>query len=253
MAQKTKKKRVDQQLLEREMVDSLPLAQALIMAGEVWNNDRRVEKAGQLLPIDAPLHLKGKGHPWVSRGGIKLAHGLKYFDWKVENAVGLDVGSSTGGFTDVLLQSGADRVYAVDSGTNQMAWKLRQDDRVILYEQLSARLLTKEHIPEEVDIVVCDVSFISITKLLEIPLSFAKNGGHLLALVKPQFEAHKDEVEKGGIVRDPEVRKRVCSEVGDWLETLGWRVTGLEKSPITGHDGNVEFLLAAEKMGLPAS
>lgn len=249
MAQKIKKKRVDQQLVEREIVDSLALAQALIMAGEVWNKDRRIEKAGQLLPIDAPLHLKGKGHPWVSRGGIKLAHGLKYFGWTVDNAIGLDVGSSTGGFTDVLLQSGADRVYAVDSGTNQMAWKLRQDDRVILYEQLSARLLTKDHIPEDVDIVVCDVSFISITKLLEIPLSFAKKGGRLLALVKPQFEARKEEVEKGGIVRDPEVRQRVCSEVKAWLEGLGWHVIGLEKSPITGHDGNVEFLLAAEKIG----
>ncbi|AEI36937.1 MAG: TlyA family RNA methyltransferase [Zymomonas mobilis subsp. pomaceae] len=247
MANKTKKKRVDQLLVERGLVENTILAQALLMAGHVWSEDRRIEKAGQILSVEAPLRLKGKEHPWVSRGGVKLAHGLKYFGWKVEDYAALDVGSSTGGFTDVLLQSGARRVYAVDSGTNQLAWKLRQDPRVVVYEQLSARLLTAEHIPEAIDLVVCDVSFISLTKILEKALSFAKIGGKLLALIKPQFEAGRDEVAKGGIVRDPDVHKRVCLEVTAWLEGLGWHSLGIERSPITGHDGNIEFLIAAEK------
>jgi 23S rRNA (cytidine1920-2'-O)/16S rRNA (cytidine1409-2'-O)-methyltransferase len=183
----------------------------------------------------------------VSRGGIKLAHALDHFGWDVAGAVAIDVGSSTGGFTDVLLTKGAARVYAVDSGTNQLAWKLRQDSRVIVHEQTSARLLTEAHIPEPIDLIVCDASFIGLAKVLEAPLRFARPGARLLALIKPQFEAGRDEVGKGGVVRDPEVHARVCREVADWIAGRGWAVEGVVESPITGPEGNVEFLIAAHK------
>ena len=159
----------------------------------------------------------------------------------------MDVGSSTGGFTDVLLTRGAVRVYAVDSGTNQLAWKLRQDDRVVVLEQLSARLLTPAHVPEPVDLIVCDASFIGLAKVLEVPLSFAASAARLMALIKPQFEAGRDEVGKGGVVRDPAVHQRVCAEVQSWAEAQGWAVQGVVQSPITGPEGNIEFLIAAAR------
>jgi 23S rRNA (cytidine1920-2'-O)/16S rRNA (cytidine1409-2'-O)-methyltransferase len=197
---------------------------------------------------DAELLVKGRDHPWVSRGGVKLAHGLEHFRWDVTGAVAIDVGSSTGGFTDVLLTRGAARVYAVDSGTNQLAWKLRQDPRVVVLEQLSARLLTAEHIPEPVDLIVCDASFIGLAKVLERPLEFAAPVCRLLALIKPQFEAGKAEVGKGGVVRDAAVHARVCDEVAAWLAAQpGWRVLGVVPSPITGPEGNVEFLIAGAR------
>jgi 23S rRNA (cytidine1920-2'-O)/16S rRNA (cytidine1409-2'-O)-methyltransferase len=161
--------------------------------------------------------------------------------------VALDVGSSTGGFTDVLLSRGAAKVFAVDVGTNQLAWKLRQDPRVVVLEQVNARYLTAEHIPEPVDIVTCDASFISLSKVLGTPMKFAKMSARLLALIKPQFEAGRDEVGKGGVVRDPEIHKRVCGAVADWVQSQRWRVVGITESPITGPEGNVEFLLGAEK------
>ena len=181
----------------------------------------------------------------MSRGGVKLAHALAQFGWDVRGAVALDVGSSTGGFTDVLLTNGAARVYAVDSGTNQLAWKLRQDARVIVHEQTNARLLTAAHVPEPIDLIVCDASFIGLAKVLERPLSFAKPDARLIALIKPQFEAGRDEVGKSGVVRDPAVHARVCDEVAGWLRGRGWRVEGVVASPITGPEGNVEFLVAA--------
>ena len=183
----------------------------------------------------------------MSRGGIKLAHGLEHFGWDVTDAVAIDVGSSTGGFTDVLLQKGAARVYAVDSGTNQLAWSLRQDPRVIVHEQTSARILTEAHIPEPVDLIVCDASFIGLAKVLERPLRFAGPSGRLLALIKPQFEAGREEVGKGGVVRDPAVHARVCDEVVAWLSGVGWHVAGVTQSPITGPEGNIEFLVAASR------
>jgi 23S rRNA (cytidine1920-2'-O)/16S rRNA (cytidine1409-2'-O)-methyltransferase len=219
----------------------------LIMAGAVFSGDRKLAKAGDMLAEDAPLEVRGKDHPWVSRGGIKLDHGLTHFGLDVTGAVALDVGSSTGGFTDVLLSRGAARVYAVDVGTNQLAWKLRQDPRVVVLEQTNARYLTTEHVPELVDIVVCDASFISLAKVLEAPLRRAKPGGKLVALVKPQFEAGREEVGKGGVVRDPAVHERVCGEAGEWVVSQGWQVLGLTESPITGPEGNVEFLLGAVK------
>src|SRR5262249_52606826 len=173
---------------------------------------------GQLLAEDAPLELKGKDHPWVSRGGIKLAHGLDHFGWDVTDAVALDVGSSTGGFTDVLLQRGAAKVFAVDVGTNQLAWKLRQDPRVVVHEQTNARYLTAAIVPEPVDFIVCDASFISLAKVLDTVLNFARPGGRLIALIKPQFEAERQEIGKGGVVRDPAVHERVSAAVAAWLE-----------------------------------
>ncbi|MBY0518933.1 MAG: TlyA family RNA methyltransferase, partial [Sphingomonas sp.] len=193
---------------------------------------------------DADIVVKGRDHPWVSRGGIKLAAGLDHFGWDVAGAVAIDVGSSTGGFTDVLLQRGAARVYAVDSGTNQLAWKLRQDPRVVVHEQTSARILTAAHVPEVVDLIVCDASFIALTKVIEVPLTFAKPDARALLLVKPQFEAGRSEVGKGGVVRDPQVHQRVCADVAEWFEARHWRVEGIIPSPITGPEGNVEFLLA---------
>ncbi len=237
--------RVDQLLVDRGLVESRTRAQALIMAGLVFAGDRKVDKPGQAVADDAALTVKGRDHPYVSRGGIKLAHGLDHFGWDVAGATAIDVGSSTGGFTDVLLQRGAARVYAVDSGTNQLAWSLRQDPRVVVHERTSARVLTAAHVPEPVDLVVCDASFIGLAKVLDVPLCFAGPDARLLALVKPQFEAGRGEVGKGGVVRDPAVHARVCAEVADWVAGRGWAVAGVTGSPITGPEGNVEFLLAA--------
>ncbi|HEY6917362.1 MAG TPA: TlyA family RNA methyltransferase, partial [Allosphingosinicella sp.] len=222
-------------------------AQALILAGLVYSGERKIDKAGQALADDAPLEVRGREHPWVSRGGIKLAHALDHFGWDVAGAVGLDVGSSTGGFTDVLLQKGAAKVFAVDVGTNQLAWKLRSDPRVIVHEQTNARYLTPAIVTEPVDIIVCDASFISLAKVLDTALDFAKPGGRLAALVKPQFEAEREEIGKGGVVRDPAVHLRVSQAAADWVESRGWRVEGVTQSPITGPEGNVEFLLGATR------
>ena len=241
------KQRIDQLLVERGLAESRTRAQALIMAGLVFTGERKVAKPGEQLAADAVLEVRGRDHPWVSRGGIKLAHGLDHFAIDPAGAVAIDIGSSTGGFTDVLLSRGAAKVYAVDSGTNQLAWKLRQDDRVIVHEQTSARVLTAAHIPEPVDLVVCDASFIGLVKVLEVPLGFAKPDARLVALIKPQFEAGRDEVGKGGVVRDPAVHARVCDEVAAWLDSAGWAVAGVTESPITGPEGNVEFLIAATK------
>ena len=219
------------------------------MAGAVFCGERKLAKPGDLLKEDAPLEVRGKDHPWVSRGGIKLDHGLTHFGFDVTGAVALDVGSSTGGFTDVLLSRGAAKVYAVDVGTNQLAWKLRQDSRVVVHEQTNARSLDTRIIPEPVDIVVCDASFISLAKVLDTPLTLAKAGAKLVALVKPQFEAGREEVGKGGVVRDPAVHGRVCAEARSWVESQGWSVLAITPSPITGPEGNVEFLLGAVKNG----
>jgi 23S rRNA (cytidine1920-2'-O)/16S rRNA (cytidine1409-2'-O)-methyltransferase len=241
------KARADQLLVDRGLVESRARGQALILGGHVYSGDRKIEKAGQQLVEDALLEVRGRDHPWVSRGGIKLAHGLAHFGWDVTGAVAIDVGSSTGGFTDVLLTNGAARVYAVDSGTNQLAWKLRQDGRVIVHEQTSARILTQAHIPEPIDLIVCDASFIGLAKVLERPMTFAKPQARLLALIKPQFEAGRGEVGKGGVVRDPAIHARVCHEVETWLIESGWAVSGIVQSPITGPEGNVEFLVAAQR------
>lgn len=241
--------RADQLLVSRGLAESRTRAQALIMAGAVFSGERKLSKAGELLAEDAPLEVRGKDHPWVSRGGIKLDHGLTHFGFDVAGALALDVGSSTGGFTDVLLSRGAARVYAVDVGTNQLAWKLRQDPRVVVHEQTNARNLDQNIVPEQVDMIVCDTSFISLAKVLEAPLKLAKPGAKLVALVKPQFEAGREEVGKGGVVRDTVVHERICAAAAEWVAAQGWRVFGITPSPIKGPEGNVEFLLGAEKIG----
>ncbi|MEO8141463.1 MAG: TlyA family RNA methyltransferase [Sphingomicrobium sp.] len=241
--------RADLLLLAQGLAESRTRAQALILAGNVFVEDRRVAKAGDLLPDDATLTVKGRDHPWVSRGGVKLAHGLDHFGFDVTGATALDVGSSTGGFTDVLLTKGAARVYAIDVGTNQLAWKLRSDDRVIVHEQTNARDLTTEIVPEPVDIVVCDASFIGLAKVLDAALDLARPGAQLVALVKPQFEAGRGEVGKGGVVRDPAIHARVCDEAAAWVRSKSWLVLGVETSPITGPEGNIEFLLGAVREG----
>ena len=240
------KSRADQLLVEQGLAESRARAQALILSGNVFAGDRRIAKAGDQISPETALTVKGRDHPWVSRGGVKLAHGLDHFGWDVTGVTAIDVGSSTGGFTDVLLTRGAQHVFAVDSGTNQLAWKLRQDDRVTVLEQTNARHLTTGEIDQSIDIVVCDASFIGLSKVLERPLSLVTQG-RCMALIKPQFEAGRDAVGKGGVVRDPAVHEAVCSAVAAWFTETGWRVEGITPSPITGPEGNVEFLIAAHR------
>ena len=244
---KSAKQRVDQLLVERGLAESRARAQALVLAGLVFSGETKVAKSGQTLPVDAPLDVRGRDHPWVSRGGIKLAHAIEHFGLDPAGATAMDIGSSTGGFTDVLLSNGAEHVFAVDSGTNQLAWKLRQDPRVTVLEQTSARVLTAAMIDRPCNWVVCDASFIGLAKVLDVPLRLAATPCQLVALIKPQFEVGRGEVGKGGVVRDPALHERVCGEVREWLESAGWQVQGIETSPITGPEGNVEFLIAARR------
>ena len=239
--------RADQLLVERGLVESRARGQALILAGLVFVGERKLEKAGQPLAPDAAIEVRGRDHPWVSRGGIKLAHALDHFGLEPAGVTAMDIGSSTGGFTDVLLSRGAERVFAVDSGTNQLAWTLRQDPRVTVLEQTSARVLTPELIDAPVTWVVCDASFIGLAKVLEVPLRLAQPTCQLVALIKPQFEVGRAEVGKGGVVRDPALHARVCGEVREWLESGSWGVQGIAQSPITGPEGNVEFLISARR------
>jgi 23S rRNA (cytidine1920-2'-O)/16S rRNA (cytidine1409-2'-O)-methyltransferase len=245
---KAQKRRVDQLLVERGLAESRARAQALVMAGLVFAGETKIDKPGHQMPENAPLDVRGRDHPWVSRGGIKLAHALEHFGLDPAGAVAMDIGSSTGGFTDVLLTHGAAHVFAVDSGTNQLAWKLREDPRVTVLEQTSARILTPALIDRPCNWVVCDASFISLAKVLEVPLQLAATPCQLVALIKPQFEVGREEVGKGGVVRDPALHARVCDEVRAWLEGLGWEVQGIATSPITGPQGNVEFLIAARRI-----
>ena len=241
------KQRLDQLLVARGLAESRTRAQALVMAGLVFSGETKLAKPGQQLAEDAALEVRGRDHPWVSRGGIKLAHAIEHFSLDPAGATAIDVGSSTGGFTDVLLSKGAAHVFAVDSGTSQLAWKLRQDPRVTVLEQTSARILTSEQIDRPCDWIVCDASFISLSKVLERPMELAAPQCRLVALIKPQFEVGRDEVGKGGVVRDPALHARVCDETRDWLEGTGWTVQGIVESPITGPEGNVEFLVSASR------
>ncbi|WP_133365544.1 TlyA family RNA methyltransferase [Qipengyuania sediminis] len=239
------KRRLDQLLADRGLAESRTRAQALVMAGVVYSGETKLDKPGQQIAADAALEVRGRDHPWVSRGGIKLAHALDHFALDPAGAVAMDIGSSTGGFTDVLLQRGAAHVFAVDSGTNQLAWKLRQDPRVTVLERTSARVLTPDLIDQACDWVVCDASFISLAKVLERPLELAAPQCRLVALIKPQFEVSREEVGKGGVVRDPALHARVCEVVRGWVESRGFAVQGIVESPITGPEGNIEFLISA--------
>lgn len=241
------KRRIDQLLVERGLAESRARAQALVMAGLVFVAERRIDKPGQQLAEDCLLEVKGRDHPWVGRGGVKLDHAIRHFGLDATGAVAMDIGSSTGGFTEVLLSHGADHVFAVDVGTNQLAWKLRQDPRVTVLEQTNARALTPQLIDRPCNWVVCDASFIGLSKVLEVPLQLAAPQARLVALIKPQFEVRREEVGKGGIIRDPALHTRVCEEVCDWLTGLGWSIDDLAPSPITGSEGNVEFLVSASR------
>jgi 23S rRNA (cytidine1920-2'-O)/16S rRNA (cytidine1409-2'-O)-methyltransferase len=244
------KQRVDQLLVERGLAESRTKAQALILAGLVYAGDRRIDKAGDRLAAEAALAVKGRDHPWVSRGGVKLAHALDHFGIDVSGRIALDIGASTGGFTDVLLARGARRVYAVDVGHGQLAWKLRQDPRVVVRERMNARALTRKQIPEAVEIITCDASFIGLTTVLAAPLTLAAAHAALVALVKPQFEAGRESVGKGGVVRDPAVHSMVCDRAAAWVGAQpGWAVEGIVESPILGAEGNREFLLCARHHG----
>ena len=237
------KQRADQALLDRGLVESRAKAQALILAGQVFSGDRRVDKAGQLIAAAAPLSVRGMDHPWVSRGGLKLDHALGYFGLSPEGLVCLDVGASTGGFTDVLLARGAARVHAVDVGHGQLAWKLRSDPRVVVHERTNARHLS---LAEPVGAVVCDASFIGLRTILPAPLEGCAPGAWAVALIKPQFEAGPENVGKNGVVRDPAMHQAVCDMIAAWWAARpGWSVLGVEPSPITGPEGNREFLIAA--------
>ncbi|MEK9670907.1 MAG: TlyA family RNA methyltransferase [Rhodospirillaceae bacterium] len=238
--------RLDQLLVDRGLADSRAKAQALIMSGNILVADKSQDKPGHQVPADADVRIKGRDHPWVSRGGVKLAHGLAHFQIDPAGLVCLDLGASTGGFTDVLLTAGAAKVYAVDVGHGQLDWKIRSDDRIVVLEKTNARNVTEAEIPEPVDLIVCDVSFIGLEKVLPAAMALAAPGARLISLIKPQFQAGREHVGKGGVVRDPDVHKMVCDEIEAFIcDDCGWEVLGVTESPITGPEGNVEFLIGA--------
>ena len=242
------KTRADQRLVELGLVESRARAQALILAGKVYSGTRRIEKAGQPLVEGTALEVRGQDHPWVSRGGLKLEHALRHFSLEPAGRVCLDIGASTGGFTDVLLAHGAIRVHAVDVGHGQLAWKLRSDPRVVVHERTNARHLTREAIADPIGALVCDASFIGLSTILPAPLALCEPGAWGVALIKPQFEAGPALVGSKGVVRDPEVHADVCERVRLWWSRLeGWSVLGIIESPITGPEGNREFLIAARR------
>ena len=245
---KVEKIRLDQLLVERGLVESRSRAQAMIMAGNIYSQTKRLDKSGQQVKSDISIEVKGQDHPWVSRGGLKLEKGLKHFDISVQGKTCIDVGASTGGFTDVLLTNGAAKVFAVDVGQGQLAWKLRQDDRVVVMEKTNARHLTPEDITDPIDFIVCDASFIGLEVVLPATLNLAAPGAHLVALIKPQFEVGKGRVGKGGVVRDPDLHQEVCDRIETWLNAdPDWTVKGITESPIKGPEGNIEFLIFAVK------
>jgi 23S rRNA (cytidine1920-2'-O)/16S rRNA (cytidine1409-2'-O)-methyltransferase len=243
----SKKQRLDQALVERGLAESRAKAQAVILAGLVYSGERRLDKAGLSIAPDMAIELRGQPHPWVSRGGLKLVHGLDHFKIDPAGVVAIDVGASTGGFTDVLLARGCAKIYAVDVGHGQLAWKLRNDARVVVLEKTNARHLRAAQIPEAPDLVVCDASFIGLETVLPAALALAKSGAALIALIKPQFEVGKGRVGKGGVVRDPALHEEVCARIAGWLPAQGWTVLGVTPSPIQGPEGNIEFLIAARK------
>jgi 23S rRNA (cytidine1920-2'-O)/16S rRNA (cytidine1409-2'-O)-methyltransferase len=242
------RQRADAALVARGLAESRTRAQALIMAGLVFSGETRINKPGQLLAADAALGVRGRDHPWVSRGGLKLAQGLAAFAIDPAGLVCLDVGASTGGFTDVLLTHGAAKVYAVDVGKGQLDWKLRGDARVVVLEGVNARALGRAEVPDGIELLVCDASFIGLETILPAPMALTVPGARLVALIKPQFEVGKGRVGKGGVVRDTALHEEVCVRIAAWMgDQPGWRVLGIAESPILGPKGNKEFLIAAER------
>jgi len=239
------RRRLDQLLVDRQLVETREKARALILSGSVLVNGQKADKAGHAVEMDAAIELLERPK-YVSRGGIKLEAALETFHIDVMGCVCLDVGSSTGGFTDCLLQHGAARVYAIDVGTAQLDWKLRNDPRVVVREQVNARYLSREHVREPVDVAVCDVSFISVTMILPVLPGLLTENGEIVILVKPQFELERRQVGKGGIVRDPQLHELACRRVADAVTGLGLRPDVIP-SPILGAEGNREFLLYAHR------
>jgi len=246
-ARRPKKERLDVLVVERGLAESRAKAQALILAGEVVVDDQRVDKPGTLVPREAGLRLKGEAMPYVSRGGLKLKAALDRFEVDARGAVCADLGASTGGFTDCLLQAGAARVYAIDVGYGQLHQKLQSDPRVVSRERVNARHLTSAELPEPVSILTVDVSFISLRLVLPAALPHLRPGGTLVALVKPQFEVGKEKVGKGGVVRDAAAREEAIGGIRAFVEAAGLHVSGVMDSPIAGPAGNVEALLVAQK------
>lgn len=237
------KQRLDTLVLERGLAPTIEKAKALIMAGQVVVGDHTVDKAGQQVAIDAEVRLKGEQLPYVSRGGLKLRRALDEFDIDVAGLVAVDVGSSTGGFTDCLLQAGAVKVFAIDVGYGQLAWKLQQDPRVVSMEKTNIRYVTPDQLNDVPALAVIDASFIPLSKVLPATIGLLQPGGRIIALIKPQFEVGKGEVGQGGIVRDPVAHEKVIDDVRRTALDLGLTVAGLCESPITGADGNREFLI----------
>jgi 23S rRNA (cytidine1920-2'-O)/16S rRNA (cytidine1409-2'-O)-methyltransferase len=240
------RQRLDQLVVAQGLAESRTRAQALILAGEVFAGEQRLDKPGTLVDAATELRLKTSGPRYVSRGAFKLLAGLDAFAISPEGRLCLDIGASTGGFTEVLLERGARQVVAVDVGHGQLDWRLRNDPRVVVLERTNARHLTADQLPGPPELIVCDASFIGLRTVLAAALGLAAPGARLVALIKPQFEAGPEAVGKGGVVRDPAVHEAVCAAVRTWLETtMGWTVEGIVPSPITGPKGNREFLIGA--------
>lgn len=236
------KERLDILLVNRGLFESREKAKAAIMAGQIFMDTTRIDKAGTKIPVDANIVVKGNTLPYVSRGGLKLEKAIQTYPINLQDAVMVDIGASTGGFTDCALQNGASKVFAIDVGYNQLAWKLRQDPRVINMEKQNIRTVTPEQLGELVDFISIDVAFISLDKVLPVATTLLKDTGALVALIKPQFEAGKENVGKGGIVRDPEIHKEVLHRILHVAHDCGLYNHGLTFSPIKGMEGNIEFL-----------
>ena len=249
MATAKLKIRLDELLVERGLVESRSQAKSFILAGKVFSNENRLEKVGKIVDYDVPLAIKGKDHAWVSRGGLKIDYAISYFGFDVGERVCLDLGASTGGFTHVLIERGAKKVYAVDVGYGQLDWKIRNLAEVVVVERTNARFLTNTEIPEPISFLCCDASFISLTKILPNSMGLVDSGGVLLALVKPQFELDRKLVGKNGIIKDRSKHQLACEKIYDWLDSFpNWSPISIIESPIKGAKGNIEFFIAASKL-----
>ena len=240
------KKSIDQLLVEKQLVETRTKAKAMIMAGQVFVDEKQINKSGEMFKEDVRIKVKNLQPKWVSRGAFKILHALNNFDIEINNKTCLDLGASTGGFSQVLLKKGAKKIYSVDVGKNQLHEKLRIKNKIINIEKTNARYLTSATIKDKIDIIVCDVSFISMIKVIEPCLKFLTNNGQIIALIKPQFEAKKKEIKKG-VVLDKNVHLRICDEYKKWFEeNCLMKVIGLVESPIQGPKGNKEFLICCE-------
>lgn len=245
---KKSKIRLDDLVVKLGFAVTKSIAQSLIISGRIYNKEKKLDKPGYQILSDTKITFRGPVHPWVSRGGIKLDHALKSFQLDVNGLIALDIGSSTGGFSDVLIQNGVKKLYAVDVGYGQLHEKILNNPIVVSLERKNARYLSKSDIQESIDVLVCDASFISLTKILPEPLKLCSEKAKLIALIKPQFELQKQLISKGGIVKEEELRQQVCQNIKLWIEDkMLWRVHDIIESPIKGPKGNIEYLIYASK------